>query len=82
MVLNKRFTIGKKIKATPDRHRKVAHKKFMQCHYMTFERKNQYNDFEKQPQVDIISNTQMPKQVIRIELNPDGSVRKISKNKK
>ena len=34
--------------------------------------------------VNIISNTQMPQnhQVIRIELNPDGTVKKISKNKK
>lgn len=47
------------------------------------ERKNYYEDFEKQHQVQIISNTQMPStNVIRIELNPDGSVKKISKNKK
>ena len=34
--------------------------------------------------INIISNTQLPQnhQVIRIELNPDGSVKKISKNKK
>lgn len=47
------------------------------------ERKNQYEEFEKRNQVNIISNTQMPaNNVIRIELNPDGSVKKISKNKK
>ena len=52
------------------------------------ERENHYNElemrnqFERQPQVEIISNTQMPPKVIRIELNPDGSVKKISKNKK
>nr|WP_294998084.1 Mov34/MPN/PAD-1 family protein [uncultured Methanobrevibacter sp.] len=47
------------------------------------ERKNHYEEFEKQNQVEIISNTQMPNNhVIRIELNPDGSVKKISKNKK
>ena len=46
------------------------------------ERKNHYEEFEKQNQVEIISNTQMPNNhVIRIELNPDGSVKKISKNK-
>lgn len=48
-------------------------------YYDDFERKNQYRDFEKRPHVEVISNTQMPKQVIRIELNPDGSVKKISK---
>lgn len=46
------------------------------------ERVNHYDEFEKRNQVNVISNTQMPQQVIRIELNPDGSVRKISKNKK
>ena len=34
-----------------------------------------YDDFERQHQVNIMSNTQMPNQVI-IELNPDGSVKK------
>lgn len=44
------------------------------------ERKNHYEEFEKQNQVEIISNTQMPNNhVIRIELNHDGSVKKISK---
>ena len=37
-----------------------------------------YDDFERQHQVNIMSNTQMPNQVI-IELNPDGSVKKISR---
>jgi len=47
------------------------------------ERVNHYEEFEKQNQINIISNTQMPtNNVIRIELNPDGSVKKISKNKK
>jgi proteasome lid subunit RPN8/RPN11 len=46
------------------------------------ERKNHYAEYEKQHQIEVISNTQVPHQVIRIELNPDGSVRKISKNKK
>ena len=46
------------------------------------EREDYYSRFEEQNQVNIISNTQMPQQVIRIELNRDGSVRKITKNKK
>jgi len=47
------------------------------------ERVDHYEEFEKRNQVNIISNTQMPtNNVIRIELNPDGSVKKISKNKK
>lgn len=47
------------------------------------ERPDHYNEFENQNQVHIISNTQMPKNnVIRIELNPDGSIKKITKNKK
>ena len=53
-------------------------------------RPDNYEEFEKrhminpQPsnQINIMSNTQMPNQVIRIELNPDGSVKKITKNKK
>jgi hypothetical protein len=56
------------------------------------ERVDRYGEYERQHQprvisntqipnqVNIISNTQMPQQkVIRIELNPDGSVKKISK---
>lgn len=46
------------------------------------ERVNHYDEFEKRNHINVISNTQMSQQVIRIELNPDGSVRKISKNKK
>ena len=46
------------------------------------ERKNLYADYEKQNQVEISTNTQLPNQVVRIELNPDGSIRKITKNKK
>jgi hypothetical protein len=47
------------------------------------ERKNIYEEkFEKQPHIQVISNTQMPQNVIKIELNPDGSVKKITKNKK
>lgn len=48
-------------------------------YYDDFERRNQYGDFQRRPKVEVISNNQMPKQVIRIELNPDGSVKKISK---
>ena len=43
------------------------------------EKENRYDDFQKRRQVQIISNTQMPGNVVRIELNPDGSVKKISK---
>lgn len=51
-------------------------------HYEEFEKRNQHGNPQRPQQVEIISNTQMPNNVIRIELNPDGSVRKISKNKK
>ena len=54
--------------------------------YGEFERKNQervISNTQLSNEINIISNTQMPRQqVIRIELNPDGSVKKISKNKK
>ena len=49
------------------------------------ERENYYdesemkNRFDRKPHVEVISNTQMPKRVIRIELNPDGTVKKIDK---
>ncbi len=43
------------------------------------ERKNHYEEYEKRHQVQVISNNQMPHKVIMIELNPDGSVKKISK---
>ena len=46
------------------------------------EKQYHYNDFESQNQINVISNTRMPGQVIKIELNPDGSVKKISKDKK
>lgn len=51
-------------------------------HYEEFENRNQHDNPQRPQQVEIISNTQMPNNVIRIELNPDGSVRKISKNKR
>ena len=54
--------------------------------YSEFERRNQarvISNNQMSNEINIISNTQMPRQqVIRIELNPDGSVKKISKNKK
>ena len=43
------------------------------------ERKDHYEEYEKRHQVEVISNNQMPRNVIMIELNPDGSVKKISK---
>ena len=57
-------------------------------HYAEYEKRHQINNrpdihIPLDP-INIISNTQLPQnhQVIRIELNPDGSVKKISKNKK
>lgn len=43
------------------------------------ERKDHYTEYEKQNQMEIMSNTRLPNQVIKIELNADGSVKKISK---
>lgn len=43
------------------------------------EKINYYDDYEKQNQLNILSNNQMPNKVIKIELNPDGTVKKISK---
>ena len=43
------------------------------------ERINHYNEYERRNQINVISNTQMPNQVIKIELNSDGSVKKITK---
>ena len=43
------------------------------------QRPNLYEEFERQNQINILSNTQMPNHVIKIELNPDGSVKKISR---
>ena len=40
------------------------------------ERKNHYEEYERQ-QSQIISNTQMPPKIIKIELNPDGSIKNI-----
>ncbi len=43
------------------------------------ERENQYIEFEQRNSTEIISNTQMPRNVVQIELNPDGSIRKITR---
>ena len=43
------------------------------------ERKSQYDEYEKNTKGHVISNTKLPNQVIKIELNPDGSVKRISK---
>lgn len=40
---------------------------------------NHYEEYEKNNNVNVISNNQLPNQIIKIELNPDGSVKKISK---
>ena len=46
------------------------------------ERVDHYAEFENRNRVDTISNTQLPQQVIRIELNSDGSIKRIVKNNK
>lgn len=43
------------------------------------ERTNHYEEFEKRSQLNFIPDNHSPNHVIKIELNPDGSVRKISK---
>ncbi len=43
------------------------------------ERENRYEEYEKRNQMEIISNTQLPNHVIKIELNADGSIKRISK---
>ena len=43
------------------------------------ERADYYNEYEKRHQIDVISNNQLPNQVIKIELNPDGSVKRITR---
>lgn len=42
-------------------------------------RVNHYDEYERKHQIRTVSNTQMPNQVIKIELNPDGSVKRITK---
>lgn len=41
------------------------------------EKVNSYENFEKQHRINVISNTQLPNQVIKIELNPDGTVKRV-----
>ena len=43
------------------------------------ERKNHYEEFERQTQRNVISDNQLPNHVIKIELNSDGSIKRISK---
>lgn len=43
------------------------------------ERIDYYEEYEKQHQIEVISNNQLPNQVIKIELNPDGSVKRVSR---
>ena len=42
-------------------------------------REDYYGQYEKQNQINIVSNNQLPNQVVKIELNPDGSVKRIYK---
>ena len=41
------------------------------------EKRNQYEEYEKRSQMNSIPNNQFSNQVIKIELNPDGSVKRI-----
>ena len=41
------------------------------------EKVNNYENFEKRHRTNIISNNQLPNQVIKIELNPDGTVKRV-----
>ena len=43
------------------------------------ERKNHYDEFERQNQMNGFADNQLPNHVIKIELNSDGSVKRISK---
>ena len=43
------------------------------------ERADYYGEYEKRHHVEVISNNQLPNQVIKIELNPDGSVKRVSR---
>ena len=45
-------------------------------------RPNHYENYEKQHRINVISNSQLTPQVIKIELNPDGSVKKITRENK
>lgn len=40
---------------------------------------NHYEEYERRHQMRTVSNTQLPTHVIKIELNPDGSVKRITK---
>ena len=44
------------------------------------ERVNHYEEYKRRNHINVISNTQMPNYVIKIELNPDGTVKKVSRN--
>lgn len=41
-----------------------------------------YSEYEKRNQINVISNNELPNKVIRIELNPDGSVKRITQDYK
>lgn len=41
------------------------------------EKIDHYKEFEKRQVVDVISNNQLPNRVVKIELNPDGSVKRV-----
>ena len=39
-----------------------------------------YEEFERKNQINIVSNTQLPNNMIKIELNPDGTVKRITRD--
>ncbi|WP_407453311.1 Mov34/MPN/PAD-1 family protein [Methanobrevibacter sp.] len=41
------------------------------------ERSDYYGNYEKQHQINVISNNQLPNQVVKIEINPDGTVKRV-----
>ena len=41
------------------------------------ERVDHYNEFEKRQVINVVSNNQLPNQVVKIEINPDGSVKRV-----
>ena len=43
------------------------------------ERPDHYEEFEKRQVINVVSNNQLPNQVVKIELNPDGSIKRVSR---
>ena len=43
------------------------------------ERPDHYEEFEKRQVINVVSNNQLPNQVVKIEINPDGSIKRVSR---